>query len=275
MTPGTTSDPTLRKNSTQKNKITTVKKILNPTVIHTLLRARTLALDLTFPKHCPFCDGYTAFGQLLCPECRQEQESEKLRIREPFCLKCGKAIQDDRAEYCRDCRDRRHDFTQGRSLYRYAPLAPAIYRFKYEGRREYGEYFGKEMAKYLGPVIRSWRPDLLIPVPLHPEKLEKRGFNQAQVLAETLGRELKLPVEGQGLLRVNRTLPQKLLDREQRHKNLQNAFKIGTVSVKSKKVILVDDIYTTGSTVDACARVLLRAGAQNVYFITLATGQGI
>ncbi len=250
-----------------------IKGAAGKTVLPYLRKYINVTADLVFPRHCPFCDGYAEFGQLLCEDCREREK--ELLIKEPWCMKCGKPIREEKEEYCLACRTGKHLFTRGRSLYEYRGSAPSIYRFKYEDRQEYAEYYGKEIARLLGPEIRGWKPDVLIPVPLHERKLRDRGFNQAQLLAESMGKALNIPVSADVLQRVFDTLPQKYLDPGQRHKNLQNAFKIGISSVKSKKAVLVDDVYTTGSTIDACADVLLRSGAAKVYFITLATGKGI
>ncbi len=249
------------------------KDAARKSVLPYLRKYINVTADLVFPRRCPFCDGYATFGQLLCEECREKEK--ELLIKEPWCMKCGKPIREETEEYCLACRTRKHLFTRGRSLYEYRGFAPSIYRFKYEDRREYAEYYGKQIARFLGPEIRSWKPDVLIPVPLHERKLRDRGFNQAKLLACSMGKALKIPVSAEALMRVADTLPQKYLDPAERHKNLQNAFKIGISSVKSKKAVLVDDVYTTGSTIDACADILLTYGAADVYFITLATGKGI
>ncbi len=133
-----------------------------------IIHIKDAVTDLVFPRHCPFCDGYAEFGQLLCEECRAREK--ELLIKEPWCMKCGKPIRDEKEEYCLACRTKKHLFTRGRSLYEYRGFAPSIYRFKYEDRREYAEYYGKEIARFLGPEIRAWKPDVLIPVPLHERK---------------------------------------------------------------------------------------------------------
>ncbi len=250
----------------------TAKKAAKSTVMF-LRKFISTTTDLVFPRRCPFCNGYAEFGQLLCDDCREREMD--LLIKEPWCMKCGKPIREEQEEYCLACRTKRHFFTRGRSLYEYREFAPSIYRFKYEDRREYAEYYGRQIAHFLGPEIRAWKPDVLIPVPLHERKLQERGFNQAELLAKSLGNALNIPVSADAIRRVSDTLPQKYLDPAERHKNLQNAFKIGISSVKSKKAVLVDDVYTTGSTMDACAEVLRKSGAAEVYFITLATGKGI
>ena len=121
--------------------------------------------------------------------------------------------------------------------------------------------------------IRAWKPDALVPVPVHYTRKRERGYNQAEVLAKVIGGKMGIPVEGRLVRRVRKTLPQKLLGDRERQNNLKRAFKIDRNDVKLKTVIIIDDIYTTGSTVDACAAVLKCAGVKKVYFITAAIGK--
>ena len=130
------------------------------------------------------------------------------------------------------------------------------------------------MARHLGDTVRRWHPDALVPVPLHRTRQAVRGYNQAAALAEALGRELGIPVENRLIRRVRKTVPQKLLRRQMRQNNLKRAFKISKNVVKLNTIIIIDDIYTTGSTVDAVTAVLQEAGIRQVYFITLAIGKG-
>ena len=196
-------------------------------------------------------------------------------VRQPLCMKCGKELSDENQEYCRDCLHKKHLYDRGISLYRYASVKKAVYRFKYAGRQEYAAFFGKEMAWHLGRQILSWKVDALVPVPLHPARKRKRGYNQAELLALEIGKQLGLRVENNWLIRTKNTVPQKLLNGQERQNNLKKAFFIGTDVVKLKKVIVVDDVYTTGSTVDAVARELKEHGVGKVYFITLCIGEGI
>ncbi len=235
-----------------------------------------LAVQLLFPLRCPVCDEIvTPFGEKICLECMK-----KLRyVTQPRCYRCGKKLEDEEKEYCRDCSTRRHLFVQGRALYEYDCIAPAIYRFKYGNRREYADFFGEEMALYLGDFLRSVHPDGLIPVPLHRKRLRRRGYNQASLLARVLGKRLQIPVYDKLAARVKNTTPLKLLDPRERQNNLKKAFHIVGNDVKLgkkiKSVVIVDDIYTTGSTIDEMSRVLLETGVERVYFVTLACGKGI
>lgn len=190
-------------------------------------------------------------------------------------MKCGKALADETLEYCGDCRRCRHDFARAAAAFAYSDgIRQSVYRFKYQSRREYANWYARAIVETCGGVLRLWQPQVLLPVPLHPGRLRSRGFNQAQLLAESLSGLLELPVETAYLQRVKRTKPMKTLNDAERIKNLENAFKITRNGVKYKKVLLVDDIYTTGATVDACARVLKTHGVQEVYVACLCIGKG-
>ena len=114
----------------------------------------------------------------------------------------------------------------------------------------------------------------MIPIPIHKRKLEKRGYNQAELLADALGKKLDIPVERELLARVVNTEPQKSLDPEHREQNLKKAFQCTEKSVSYKKVLLVDDIYTTGATIEACTKSLHAAGIPDVYYTSVAIGTG-
>ncbi|MCR5715612.1 MAG: ComF family protein [Lachnospiraceae bacterium] len=236
----------------------------------TAARLGKLCVEVLYPRRCPACDAPLAIGQELCEDC----SGKLVIVTPPFCFGCGKHLEDATQEFCHDCLAKIHFFDAGRGLYDYRSVAESMYRFKYHRRSEYAEFYGRKIAAHLGEVIRGWDAQALIPVPVHKERLKKRGYNQAQCLAEVIGRELSIPVESGLLVRAKKTVPMKLLDREQRIKNLKSAFITRDNSVKLKSIIVVDDIYTTGSTIDACAAVLKAAGVEKVFFITLAIGRG-
>ena len=231
-----------------------------------------IILELLFPGRCPVCDRVQPLGEIVCPQCADSLE--RMRIQSPFCRKCGKPLADSRDEFCGDCTAGGHRFLEGRALYPYPAVRKSIYRYKYQGRKEYAGFYAREMARHLGDTVRRWHPDALVPVPLHRTRQAVRGYNQAAALAEALGRELGIPVENRLIRRVRKTVPQKLLRRQMRQNNLKRAFKISKNVVKLNTIIIIDDIYTTGSTVDAVTAVLQEAGIRQVYFITLAIGKG-
>lgn len=232
-------------------------------------KIREGGLDLVFPARCPVCDEAAPFPELICPACR----NAFVAVSGARCQKCGKHVEDEREEYCRGCRIIMHQFDRGMGLFTYESVAKSMYRFKYAGRREYARYYGEEIVRRLGRFIRVWKPDALVPVPVHYTRKRERGYNQAEVLAKVIGGKMGIPVEGRLIRRVRKTLPQKLLGDRERQNNLKRAFKIDRNDVKLKTVIIIDDIYTTGSTVDACAAALKCAGVKKVYFITAAIGK--
>ena len=141
-------------------------------------------LQLLFPLRCPVCDDIvTPFGRKICSGC----EGKLKLLTPPWCMRCGKKLYQD-GDLCVDCRKKAHAFVRGRALYEYGSVAASIYRFKYGKRQEYADFYGEEVAKYLGDFIKGVNPDALIPIPLHRKRQNKRGYNQAQVLAESLGR---------------------------------------------------------------------------------------
>lgn len=228
-------------------------------------------LQLLFPLRCPACDRIVRpFGAKICPECAPKFQL----LKAPWCMRCGKKLYREE-EYCRDCREKEHNYIRGRALYEYGSAASSIYRFKYGNRREYADFFGQEMVRYLGDFIDRVGPDALIPIPLHPKRLRKRGYNQAALLAEAVGRYAGVPVLDKILVRVKNTAPLKCQNRTERQNNLKKAFNIAQNDVKLKTIILIDDIYTTGSTMDEAALALKAAGVLRIYFVTLACGAGI
>lgn len=228
-------------------------------------------LQLLFPLRCPVCDGIVQpTGEKICLQCL-----EKLKLlTPPWCMKCGKKLAEE-GEFCADCKRKEHEFDRGRALYEYESAALSIYRFKYGGRREYADFFGEQAAKYLGNFIKSVCPDALLPVPLHRKRKAVRGFNQAELLARGIGERLGIPVYTGFLVREKNTAPLKYENPEERQNNLKKAFNIAQNDVKLKRIIIIDDIYTTGSTMDEISRVLKNAGAEAVYFVALACGTGI
>lgn len=232
----------------------------------------TAAVDLIFPKHCPVCDEILVHSEyLICKKCKGKIKY----IKEPVCMKCGKPLYDNDVEYCYDCSLKKHFFVKGMAVFEYNSIASSIYRFKYNGRQEYAEFYGKSVAGQLGEIIMRWEPQALIPVPLHPSKMRSRGYNQAEVLAKALSKETGIPVKRDLVIRCKKTLPQNSLNDEERQNNLKRAFKIYRNDVKLDTIVIIDDIYTTGSTIDAITREMHKAKIENVYYVALAIGKGL
>lgn len=231
-------------------------------------------LRIVYPSRCPICGNIIDYGKplLVCEKCRGEIKY----ICEPCCKKCGKPLVVREQEYCYDCSRQEHEFTRGLSLWLYdKEVQKSIYNFKYNNKREYARIYINELTKYHREKIISWRAQCLIPVPVHKAKMRERGFNQAELLAKELGKQLELPVNDKLIIRCKETTPQKQLNSKERKNNLKKAFKISNNDVKLKKVILVDDIYTTGATIDSISAVLKNAGVSNVYFVSISIGEGL
>lgn len=194
---------------------------------------------------------------------------------EPICKKCGKPLEKEEIEYCADCKGKSHAFTKGRAALEYdAAMRASIGRFKYQNRREYADFYTAKLLETCAEEVKRWEPDVILPIPLHRSRKRKRGFNQAELIAERLGRELGILVRKDWLLRVKKTKPQKELASLERKQNLKNAFQVKANAVNLKRVLLVDDIYTTGSTMDAASAILLENGAEKVYFLSICIGRG-
>ena len=237
-----------------------------------LRRAADALVSLLFPPHCAFCRDATPSGQHLCESCR----AKAARIERPYCQQCSQPFDGaiDGNFTCVNCGDRQFHFDCAVSRYRSAGLVrELIHRFKYERRL----YLRSQLAEWLAEAlederIRAQPCDYLVPVPLHPARMREREFNQADVLARLLARRAGAPVLA-ALRRIRYTTTQTRLDREERMQNLRNAFRVRQTSrVSGSHLILVDDVFTTGSTVDECARVLKQAGAASVRVVTVARG---
>jgi ComF family protein len=150
----------------------------------------------------------------------------------------------------------------------------SVYQFKYYNRRIFAEYYAKEWWRIYGDKLREWEIDVIIPIPLHRKRRRKRGYNQSEILAEELGKRCNVPVEHHSVVRVVNTRPQKELNDKERKKNLTQAFRVTNHWKKAKNVLLIDDIYTTGNTIDSVAQILKQKGAEKVYFLTISIGQG-
>ena len=227
-------------------------------------------LDIFYPKRCPICDGIVPInGGLIHEECRKKIEY----VRGATCVKCGKPLSDPGREYCDDCQRTKHYFDKGYSVFVYRSVSGSIYRFKYMGRQEYARFYAKETRRRLGKRLKRLGIEAIIPVPMYKAKQKQRGYNQAEVYAKELSKELGIPMYGSLVTRVKNTAPMKELDARGRRNNLKKAFNIARNDVKFKCILIIDDIYTTGSTIDEIAHEFQMAGVEKVYFLTLAIGQ--
>lgn len=227
-------------------------------------------LEFFYPRRCPVCgDIVQPAGALICPSC----VSQLSPVKAPTCRKCGKEVFGEHVEYCFDCGRRRRTFDSGAALLNYNEAARrSMAAVKYKNKREYLDFYSEAIVCRFAAAVRGWQADALIPVPIHPSRRRRRGYNQVEELAERLGKRWNIPVESRVLVRIKKTQPQRSLNPEERLKNLQAAFAVKNGADVPKRVILVDDIYTTGSTLEACSRVLKKAGAEEIHFVVICTG---
>lgn len=223
------------------------------------------------PPQCPCCEKFLEGGQQgICSKCL----SEIHWIEPPFCPICGIPFISKEVENhpCGACMTHRNYFTMARALGTYeGSLQEAIHHWKYEGKTNLTPFFAEWMAE---GVERYWEPDffdLLIPVPLYPQRLRERGFNQALLLVKELSWRTGIPYRKTILQKKKPTVPQVNLSGVEREKGLRGAFHvIEKEELVGKSILLVDDVYTTGATVNECSKVLSRGGAKRVDVLTLA-----
>ncbi len=234
-------------------------------------------LDVLYPARCPICGDIIAPGkQMICEACK----GQLIYISEPRCKCCSKPIEEEEQEYCSDCNRKQFHYNRGFAVWVYNDaMKNSIAAFKYQSKKEYSTFYIHEMLRHYRKAIQGLSIDAILPVPIHRSKYLERGYNQAELLAKGIGKELKLPVYSKLLIRNKKTLPQKNLSDRERFENLSHAFEMRVedlkIDLKSiKKVLLVDDIYTTGSTVEACSILLKSHGIEEVYFIVLCIGKG-
>ena len=225
-------------------------------------------LSVLFPRRCPVCEEIVSpRGALICPDCERQLHF----LTEPTCQICGREILTDDAELCESCKRHRFLFKRNIALVGYDDVAArSISRIKYTGAREFLDYYGREAVRRRGGELRRMQIDAIVPVPVHPSRRRKRGYNQATVLAEVMGAELGVLVYEAALYRRKKTAASKELNAAERLKNLMSAFYAGPIPQDLRRVLLVDDIFTTGATMESCTRTLLAAGVEEVYCFALA-----
>lgn len=236
-----------------------------------------LILNIIYPVRCPVCGEIVVpKGNKICPSCKDKLPY----IKEPRCMKCSKPMEQEEKEYCSDCERKSYRFDKGCAVWVYNnEMKRSLADFKYRSKKEYAGFYVEEAVRLYGGCIKKFSPDIIVPVPIHRSKYLERGYNQADILAKRIGKALGIPVLSGLLVRNKKTLPQKKLSDKERLRNLLEAFQYNTKSAagfnrKISKVLLVDDIYTTGSTVEACTNVLKSNGISEVYFLVLCIGKG-
>lgn len=229
---------------------------------------------LLFPElpGCPLC-GRQGSPRHLCRACLElwAELGQGMMI----CEKCGRFCPGLERDFCYECEQVLPPYLIARGVAPYiGPVREALHQFKFFGRMDLAGPFGELMAALVTEVFPARSLDLVVPVPLHVKREQERGFNQAALLAKAVAAGLSLPVLPEALVRIRETPGQTALSRQDRRANLREAFAPGPDSpaLTGKNILLVDDVYTTGSTALECCQTLLAAGVLSVCVVTLATG---
>ena len=251
-----------------------------------------LLSSLLFPPRCILCD------EILSPEeaekwIHKNCESKLYPVQAPVCMHCGRPFKrahdadckkaayldfNNSYEYCEECKSfaksANYSTTQGKALYLYrGDMKQTMYRFKYSNKREYAKFFAQQAVQKYGQWMKEKQIQAIVPVPMYLPKERKRGYNQAKCFAMELSKRTGIPVENSLVYRVKDTKAQKTLNPNERKNNLKNAFQIGKSIVQYSHILVVDDIYTTGSTAQAVAEELIKQGVGHVYFMSICIGE--
>lgn len=229
-----------------------------------------ILLTLFFPRRCAICDSIVTKKGSICRRCMSKVHF----LPDHVCIVCGKKVEEGKL-YCYDCNRKKHEFIRNFAVFVYGDIRESLYRFKYSGRAEYAAYYAKAAYRHLEKQLKQLDAQALVPVPLHPSKKRKRGYNQAEEFAKELSKLSGIPVYSNLVKRQKKTKPLKTLNVSERQNNLKKAFLFTQNDVKLSTIILIDDIYTTGSTLDAVATVCHEAGITQVYGLTVAVGTGL
>lgn len=226
-----------------------------------LIKLRGMALDLLFPRWCVGCGGE---GSFLCQSCQRSLP----RIEPPFCPRCGKPHAG--GQLCSSCVEWSAAIDGIRSPFRFEGVVrEAVHQLKYRNLRALAPLLSELLHDYI--LANRVPGEVLVPVPLHRKRLRERGYNQSRLLAEGLGRLSNLPVVADCLVRQKDNPPQaRTATVEERRDNVVGVFACRDDRLRGKQVLLIDDVATSGATLDACAEVLKASGVVSVWALTFA-----
>ena len=234
-------------------------------------------LSLFYPEVCQICRAGEAGPRegYVCATCRNQPDGIEFIV-PPFCRVCGLPYEGEitGAFECGNCRDERLYFHSARAAVNLGGLVQeVIHRYKYNHAAWFEPFLLDLLLRQAGPELEQARYDCIVPIPLHWRRRQVRSFNQAEALGRALSRATGIPLEKRLLRRVKSTHTQTRLTRAQRAANVQNAFAWkGRAPLQGQKILLLDDVMTTGATANACAKVLMRNGAGRVDVWTVARG---
>ncbi|MGN7613159.1 ComF family protein [Magnetococcales bacterium HHB-1] len=239
-----------------------------PYLVTHLKTALSTTLDLFYPSRCIFCKKTKANTKRpICGACDRKLPA----FPQAFCLRCGQAQHHNATWGCPACHVTAHtpDATYFAFTY-HAPLSDAIIAFKFRDQPELAPVLTQLLWERLGDDLLWEAPQIILPAPLHYQRLWQRGYNQAALLARSLAKKLNRPLETRAFKRVRRTTPQVQLKFHQRMSNMQGAFRADPRRLAGKDILLIDDVYTTGATVSAMVTALRQASVARIAVVCLA-----
>jgi ComF family protein len=237
-------------------------------------------IDIIYPPRCHICNQFLSPDERisssfqLCNDCF----SSLTPITHPMCTICGMPFPDSTGldHLCENCLRKKpwYDFLKSPYIYS-GPIMESIQKFKYNAETHLASSLGHLLSSFVKEWIPNRKDFVIVPVPLHKKRLKERGFNQSLLLAKALASDLGNQLDYLSFIRKRYTQAQTGLKREARRKNVKDAFSIiDPANFKDKKILLVDDVFTTGYTLNECARILKKSGATQVICITLARTLG-
>ncbi len=233
-------------------------------MLDTLYQKFSQSLDLLLPPSCVHCKAANSW---LCQTCF----SKIPFITTAVCKRCGTPTPVDAPLLCRQCKNNPLQYIDGirvASYFEDNPIRSAIHALKYRNHRAFTAVLGEILTNTYQQYCLA--ADVIVPVPLHKSRLRERGYNQSRLLAGQLGNLLGLPINTVTLQRIRKTESQMALGADERHKNVADAFACSDKQLQNQKILVVDDVCTTGSTLDFCAAALKESGATSVWGLTLA-----
>ncbi|SPD75215.1 ComF family protein [uncultured Desulfobacterium sp.] len=229
-------------------------------------------IDIIYPPRCHVCHGFIDRAETgpFCKDCY----AGFAKLSSPICTVCSTPFASEAQgdHLCEDCLRDRPAYRSAFAAFHYrGTVVKAIHQFKYRAKTYLSESLGRLMAEYAEGISIGSGNLLIMPVPLHPKRLRERGYNQGLLLARRVASHLKAELDFLTLRRARYTAPQAGLKKDERKRNVRGAFKVKDPSVvEDKTILLVDDVSTTGNTLNECARVLMRSGSREVFCLILA-----
>ena len=234
-------------------------------------------LDFIYPKKCIFCNEPVPFGEgesCVCDICSKTMPI----IKENICKKCGiENTERPGSDYCYRCLHTKYAFERNYAVFKYNDVGKAIKKFKYDKIKYLGIGFAILMKDYVNNINTDIIKDIdiIVSVPVSKKKFKERGFNHVEIIVNKFSELVNLPCDNSNLIRIKDTPPQSTLSFKERKENVKGAFAVvNKEAFKNKKVLLIDDIFTTGSTVDECAREMIQSGAKEVRLFTFSIATG-